>query len=156
MENKSFVSIQEAAGVMGKSVQTIRRLIKKGEIKAKRVKTPQGFNYIIELSDLAKNAETSEFVMLDNSPIQNEPVQHAQAKIEPAPIQHEILTNQTPVKAHVDTDYYLLDIQKPEMSQNNNKQLLKLLEDSHREKMFLMTLIQKLQEELKTEREKEK
>lgn len=156
MENKSFVSIQEAAGMMGKSVQTIRRLIKKGEIRAKRVKTPQGFNYIIELEDLPKNAGNDEFVILDNSPIQNELTQHVQAKVEPAPIQHEILTNQTPAQAHADADYYVLDIQKSEMSQNSNKQLLKILEDSHREKMFLMTLIQKLQEELKTEREKEK
>ncbi len=152
MENQSFVSIQEAAAMMGKSVQTLRRLIKKGDIKTKRVKTPQGFNYVIELSDLPKNNDNSEMVVLSDSPIQNVETIEPKAIYRSAPIQHEILTSRTAVKAHEDEDFYPLDIQKPEKLQNNNRELLKLLDDSHREKMFLMTLIQKLQEELKAER----
>lgn len=150
MENQSFVSIQEAAAMVGKSVQTLRRLIKKGDLKAKRVKTPQGFSYVIELQDLPKEEETMVFY---NSPIQKPTTPQQQAIYEPTPIQDEILTSRNPIVAQADEDFYLLDIQKSEKL-HNNKELLKLLDDSHREKIFLMTLIQKLQEELRSERAK--
>ncbi len=42
-----FLSIQEAAEISGKSIQTIRRAIKSRKIVSKRKKTPQGFNYMI-------------------------------------------------------------------------------------------------------------
>lgn len=150
MENQSFVSIQEAAAMIGKSVQTLRRLIKKGDVKAKRVKTPQGFNYVIELQDLPKE----ETMVFYNSPIQKFVAPQQQAINEATPIQDEILTSQNPIVAQADEDFYPLDIQKSEKLQNNNRELLKLLDDSHREKIFLMTLIQKLQEELRSERAK--
>lgn len=150
MENQSFVSIQEAAAMVGKSVQTLRRLIKKGDLKAKRVKTPQGFSYVIELQDLPKEEETMVFY---NSPIQKPTTPQQQAIYEPTPIQDEILTSRNPIIAQADEDFYPLDIQKSEKL-HNNKELLKLLDDSHREKIFLMTLIQKLQEELRSERAK--
>ncbi|MCC6643904.1 hypothetical protein IT411_04085 [Candidatus Peregrinibacteria bacterium] len=45
---ETLYSIQEAADVVGKSVQTIRRALKSKKIHAKKQKTPQGFNYLIE------------------------------------------------------------------------------------------------------------
>lgn len=45
---KEFISIQEAADLSLKSIQTIRRAIKAKKIRIKRQKTPQGFNYMIE------------------------------------------------------------------------------------------------------------
>ena len=42
-----LLTIHEAASQLGKSPQTIRRMIKRGEIRARRVKTPQGFHYVI-------------------------------------------------------------------------------------------------------------
>ena len=47
-----YISIQEAAKLMRKSTQTVRRMIKRGEISAQQVKTPQGFQYILEKSSL--------------------------------------------------------------------------------------------------------
>ena|SRR3989338_2166905 len=44
----SHISIAEAAEITGKSIQTIRRMIKSKKIKTKRMRTPQGFNYLIE------------------------------------------------------------------------------------------------------------
>lgn len=57
-----LVSINDAAEIIGKSAQTIRRLIKKRELTVKKQKTPQGFNYLVvkdSLYDLmlAENAE---------------------------------------------------------------------------------------------------
>lgn len=44
---KENITIQDAAELSNKSVQTIRRAIKAGKIKYRRRKTPQGFNYLI-------------------------------------------------------------------------------------------------------------
>lgn len=43
-----IISINDAAELSNKSVQTIRRMIKSKKIKFKRRRTPQGFNYLIE------------------------------------------------------------------------------------------------------------
>ena len=45
--SETFLSIQEAAEISGKSIQTIRRAIKTKKIQYKRKKTPQGFNYVL-------------------------------------------------------------------------------------------------------------
>lgn len=44
---ETFLSIQEAAEISGKSIQTIRRAIKTKKLQCKRKKTPQGFNYVL-------------------------------------------------------------------------------------------------------------
>ena len=49
---KNYLSIQEAADLSNKSIQTIRRAIKSKKLKVKRSKTPQGFNYLIEKESL--------------------------------------------------------------------------------------------------------
>lgn len=51
METK-FVSIQEASDLSQKSIQTIRRAIKSKKLKVRRMKTPQGFNYLIDRDSL--------------------------------------------------------------------------------------------------------
>ena len=48
MSNASYLSIKEAADLSGKSIQTIRRLIKSKKVKFKKDRTPQGFNYLID------------------------------------------------------------------------------------------------------------
>jgi len=42
-----LININEAAKISGKSIQTIRRMIKQKKISVRRQKTPQGFNYLI-------------------------------------------------------------------------------------------------------------
>lgn len=51
MANK-FVSINEAAELADKSVQTIRRAIKAKKIQTRKVKTPQGFHYMVNRDSL--------------------------------------------------------------------------------------------------------
>lgn len=45
---KSLLTVNEASLLIGKSTQTIRRLIRNKLIKFRRKRTPQGFNYFIE------------------------------------------------------------------------------------------------------------
>jgi len=51
---KNYITIQEAADLSRKSVQTIRRAIKAKKLKARKEKTPQGFNYKVEKASLAE------------------------------------------------------------------------------------------------------
>lgn len=51
METK-FISIQEASNLSQKSIQTIRRAIKSKKLKVRKMKTPQGFNYLIDKGSL--------------------------------------------------------------------------------------------------------
>jgi|WetSurMetagenome_2_1015567.scaffolds.fasta_scaffold34579_2 hypothetical protein len=50
--SETLLSIQEAAEISGKSIQTIRRALKGNKLQCKRRKTPQGFNYMIERESL--------------------------------------------------------------------------------------------------------
>ena len=49
---QTFLTIQEASELSNKSVQTIRRAIKAKKIKARKKKTPQGYNYMIDKDTL--------------------------------------------------------------------------------------------------------
>lgn len=51
---KDLISIQEAADLSRKSIQTIRRAIKARKFKFRRDKTPQGFNYMIDKDSLCE------------------------------------------------------------------------------------------------------
>ena len=50
----TLFTIQEAADLSGKSIQTIRRAIKAGKLISKKQKTPQGYNYLINRESLIK------------------------------------------------------------------------------------------------------
>lgn len=52
MPSKTFISIQEAADLSGKSIQTIRRALKSKKIQCRRRRTPQGFNYVVNKESL--------------------------------------------------------------------------------------------------------
>jgi len=49
---QTFLTIHEAALLSDKSVQTIRRAIKGRKIKARKSKTPQGYNYMVDRQSL--------------------------------------------------------------------------------------------------------
>ena len=52
--SETFLSIQEAAEISGKSIQTIRRAVKSKKVAIKKKRTPQGFNYLIGKESLIK------------------------------------------------------------------------------------------------------
>lgn len=47
-KSTKYITIQDAAEMADKSVQTIRRALKANKIKCRKKKTPQGFNYLID------------------------------------------------------------------------------------------------------------
>jgi hypothetical protein len=49
---KKFISIQEASDLSAKSIQTIRRAVKSKKLNHRKIKTPQGFNYLINYDSL--------------------------------------------------------------------------------------------------------
>jgi len=49
---QTFLTIQEAAELTQKSVQTIRRAIRSKKVKFRKKKTPQGYNYMIDKDNL--------------------------------------------------------------------------------------------------------
>ena len=51
---KELISIQDAAELSGKSIQTIRRAIKAKKVVFRRQSTPQGFNYMVNKSSLCE------------------------------------------------------------------------------------------------------
>ncbi|MBI5754926.1 helix-turn-helix domain-containing protein [Candidatus Peregrinibacteria bacterium] len=74
MDN-SLLTINEASLLINKSPQTIRRLIRNKQIKFRRKRTPQGFNYFIEkkallvffdLADEGDNAHTADEFLPDD------------------------------------------------------------------------------------------
>jgi len=75
-----LLSIQEAADLSNKSVQTIRRLIKGGKVKYRRKRTSQGFNYQIDKASLLEELGAEKLVA---EPV-NEPV-----AVKPEPIKYE-------------------------------------------------------------------
>lgn len=54
---QTFLTIQEAATLTDKSVQTIRRAIKAKKVKARKKKTPQGYNFMIDKDSLVTTYE---------------------------------------------------------------------------------------------------
>lgn len=51
---KDYISLQEAADLSNKSIQTIRRAIKSKKLLVRRKNTPQGFNYMVNKESLAE------------------------------------------------------------------------------------------------------
>ena len=49
-----YVTIQEAADLSGKSIQTIRRAIKTKKLSSRKKKTPQGYNYAVNRESVIK------------------------------------------------------------------------------------------------------
>lgn len=136
------ITLNEAALKVKKSVQTLRRLIKKGDLHVQRVRTPQGFNYMVSTDQLLR--------LFPNSPIQNEaPAQHVEEK-PAAPIQEKILISRTVEQPQPENDYYVLDIQDRKNDvkhQSEMADLKKELARAHIEKLKLIEILGRLQEQ---------
>ncbi len=141
----NLLTLQEAADSLGKSTQTIRRMIKRGELKAQRVKTPQGFHYLVE-----KPSEEPSEDMFSNSTIQNQEKPIIE-ELKAAPTyQIENPTSQSDVYGILENDFYVIDVKaKPNEDFEKFKELT---ERHHREKMDLLGVVDKLQNELSYER----
>lgn len=58
-----FITITEAANLTSKSIQTIRRMIKRKRVQVRRQKTPQGFNYMVDRHSLEAYLQNRDSIM---------------------------------------------------------------------------------------------
>ncbi len=158
---KNYLSLQDAASLLGKSPQTLRRMIKRGEIKAQRMKSPQGFNYMVRIEDmprtidaLSKLERNSTSQMMFNSPIQNADVPQYKEQESVLPNQAEILTSRNDFEPYLDNDFYTIDKNVEIPNLKMGAELLKIIEQYHTEKMMLFNILGTLQAELEQEKRK--
>lgn len=64
-----LININEAATLSGKSIQTIRRMIKQKKITVRKQKTPQGFNYLVDKDSLTQAIVSSQDIEREHRPI---------------------------------------------------------------------------------------
>ena len=126
-----FISLNKAAGLVNKSTQTIRRLIKSNKIKFRRKRTPQGFIYFIDQKslievfefrprlehDLINHLPSDDFIYQQNPPIKAD-YHNVDIEIE-NPQYYEEKLNQTEYPTtRVNPDIYMLETKaKNEASQ---------------------------------------
>ncbi len=137
--DKKFLTLQEAAEKYGKSTQTIRRMIKRGDLKAQRIKTPQGFHYVVK-RDHIKSADE----VLYSSPIQNEVMPQKEVQEDVLINQNEIPTNQHMVEPQAEPVIPAID--------KSAELLEKMVGQHHSERMALINILEKLQAELDKEK----
>lgn len=120
MDQKSYLNLEEVAGITNKSIQTLRRLIKKGDLMAKRIKTPQGFQYVVNPEALSKLGYIiPQKLMFSNSTIQNSISPQNEAVEDVSPYQAENLYSRIDLEPLKEEDFYHLDIQDFKTLQNN-------------------------------------
>lgn len=96
MENDNLLSIAEAARVLKVSKDTVRRRIKKGEIKAEKISGPYGLAYYIKEQELAEAAEIIDMIPVTRQLSPHEIKELMQAVI--YPLQQEIVQLREEVK----------------------------------------------------------
>jgi len=166
MVQKDYMTLSETAESLGKSAQTVRRMIKKGLLKAQRMRTPQGFNYVVYTGDFGANGgvRSAEPVVTG----QNEMTVGAASETGTAVSR----TANTASEEYLENDYYVLEnlpadglsegLRTQELSgasgvpghelrtqvQLDTLTLLGLVDTHHKEKMMLFHILEELQAEL--------
>jgi excisionase family DNA binding protein len=159
---KDFITIQEASEHLGKSAQTIRRMIKRGDLVAKRIRTPQGFHYVLSKDQVFMDVFSSKVSKVKNSPVLTEaddkvsmlsntsvqkPISaQAEATEDSSTSQKQIPTNQSAQQPHTPAINSTVDRNK----------LAKVIERHHKENLFLFHVIERLQHELDNEKRRPK
>ncbi|MEK7528562.1 MAG: hypothetical protein AAB592_02250 [Patescibacteria group bacterium] len=131
----SYITILEAATISGKSIQTIRRMIKRKKLHTKKQKTPQGFNYLVEKDSL--NQLGSSDYSLDNTDTQQAHGEHDMAS-------HSTIHSSSRDHRSLNNDF---DFIRSELSQFNGT-VQKLITQNERDKQSFFELIKTFQERI--------
>ena len=155
MSTQKYLSIKESAEISGKSVQTIRRMIKAKKLKFRKERTPQGFNYLIdseafyEFFGIAAPAEQASATQEENIEVQTveatikaetEEVVAEQAEeteevaVVAADRKHQKIVNYEPVKEFNETIQKIVDQHGKE-----KENLFKLIESFQNKVIHLET-----------------
>lgn len=158
---QDVLTLQEVAELLGKSTQTIRRMIKKGDLKAQRIRTAQGFQYGIYREQVQDSPSLSVQQSTGHAPIQT-PSHRTEERLVEAPIQvltsrldtpQEAMVTQEDIESFLENDFYVLE---PQNRQTELEEFKQHLDNQHREKMLLIHILEALQVELREERAKPK
>jgi excisionase family DNA binding protein len=158
---QDVLTLQEVAELLGKSTQTIRRMIKKGDLKAQRMRTAQGFQYGIYREQVQHSPSLSARETTTQAPIQST---HHLAEEQLVEAASELLTSrldtpqeamvtQEDIESFLENDFYVLE---PQTRQTELEEFKQHLDNQHREKMLLIHILEALQVELREERAKPK
>jgi len=109
LNNDQYFTIQEAADFIGKSTQTIRRMIKSGKFKAKRSRTPQGFNYAISKKEFTEALGIS----LNPTPAQPAINNHPAPTVVREVQNSETIATEQPVEAEKPTVHPVKKVDQP-------------------------------------------
>lgn len=161
--HSEYLTLQEAADLLGKSTQTVRRLIKRGELTAQRIQTPQGFQYAVLRNSLVGRPIVASFQAEEMPPPNLTPVPEPmhEPMHEPEPVPAPPLRDEPP-EMYLENDYFVLQpspVQNAILNQNDGletRQLMELVHMAHKEKVMLITILERLQAELEQERKRPK
>lgn len=142
------LTLQEVSALLGKSTQTLRRMIKKGELLAKRIHTPQGFQYAVYKQSLMNKGPA----ILHKPPSivdkAMDTVEELQEELPPR-VNGPVLIKQHERVSFLENDYFALESTPapsvPTPAQNSDAEWQKLLDHAHREKMALIHILERLQ-----------
>jgi len=145
MSKTKYITIKEAAELAEKSVQTIRRMIKSKKVKFRKDKTPQGFNYLIDLDSLIEYYKEEKDVNLAKK-IDLEPEAKAEV-VEPKKEEPktEMKKDSDPKEVAVVQDRQHHRIVNYEPVQEFNDTIQKLIDQHGKEKENLFKLIESFQ-----------
>lgn len=159
MAERHLLTLQEAAELVGKSVQTIRRLIKRGDLRGQRVKTPQGFHYLVDEQILRNYYSLKPLVEIEENQDVDPPETYPDVLINQHEIklveelQNPILTSQNSGSTSQTQEIEVAEPKNdPEPQAMQSEEIQLLLNHHHEEKMLLYRLLAELQKELAQER----
>lgn len=149
---QEYLTIQEAADLVNKSFQTLRRAIKANKIKYRRQRTPQGFNYLIIKDSLydyykidpSKN-EISEST-LKSIPIENAEIVKETEKVVEEAVAVESSSANTPKEETVSDEDFLTKDDLKAITQT----LEKMISQHSEERQNFIRLINTLNEKIFT------
>ncbi len=157
MDTQELITIIQAAQISGKSIQTMRRMIKQKKLRVKKQKTPQGFNYLIvktSLDELMNDAHSKAFFNdYPSTPVtqQQNPInQQTQERSAPIITQAEQATTyemptQETTREHRSINQELIDEFRGEVGKFNTT-IQKMIEQSQSDKQNFFDLIKTFQD----------
>ncbi len=176
-----YLTLQEASELLRKSPQTLRRMIKKGELKAERIRTPQGFQYAINRAQLphfteapspASSPVTSPALTDHDQPLTSQKIPPFEAQIldrfDASSLPKNTRPREERPEVFLENDFYILDAELPTMNRDpqsapsivesalNESRMAELVYMHHKEKMMLITILERLQAELYAEKQNRK
>lgn len=151
MASSKYITIKNAAQLSGKSIQTIRRMIKSKKIKFKKDKTPQGFNYLIERDSLFEYFKLDKGIEIKNETPAKEPaakpIPQETASTEPIKQEEVVATKEetTDMIVPAEAERAHQQIVSYEPVKEFNDTIQKLIEQHGQEKENLFKLVESFQ-----------